>query len=421
MENGEKRVLFINHSVRDGGPGRSLFYILKHLDRSAVRPFVLIPRDDIFSERLKEHGLYRDVIVDPRFPDGFFRPPASGLPGRSTAGGMPGAVISALMKTVYAAANVAKIAALVLTFAGVIRERRIDLVHCNGTIAKITGAFIGMLHGVPVVWHVRNIQQTPFMKFLITRLARIKAVRRIICVSEATAVQFGKNPKVCVIHNGIDPGDFDPAAPRERKFRRENSIPGDTVVVGNAGRVVPRKGYGHFIEAAAELLKDPALKNGLKFVIVGDTPGFFTVNHLSELKERVERMGIADSFIFTGFKRDVTDCVADFDIFLIPSNYPDPFPRSVIEAMCFSIPVVGFAIGGIEESVEDGVTGLLSPPGDTRHMTENVRRLIEDAGMRKAMGSAARKRVRALYQAADKTAEIQDVLLEAAGAVDTQR
>lgn len=414
MENGEKRVLFINHSVRDGGPGRSLFYILKHLNRSAIRPFVLVPRDDIFSERLKEHGIYRDIIVDPRFPDGLFRPFWSGLPGRVKWRGHIGRILSGLMKATYAAANIAKITALVLTFGKLIRERRIDLVHCNGTIAKITGAFAGMLHGVPVVWHVRNIQQTPFMKFLITRLARAEAVKRIICVSEATAVQFGGNPKVRVIHNGIDPEEFDPAAPRAKTLRREYSIPDGAVVVGNAGRVVPRKGYGHFIEVAAVLLKDPELRSNLKFVIVGDTPGFFTGNHLSEIKEKVERMGIADSFIFTGFRRNVTDCLPDFDIFIIPSNYPDPFPRSVIEAMCFAIPVVGFAIGGIEESVEDGVTGLLSPPGDTRHMTENVRRLIENGDMRKAMGSAARKRVHALYRASEKTAEIQSVLLEAA-------
>ena len=414
MENGEKRVLFINHSVRDGGPGRSLFYILKHLDRNSVRPFVLIPRDDIFSERLKEHGIYRDVIVDSRFPDGLFRPFWNSLPGRVSWRGPLGGVLSALMKTAYAAANIARIAALVLTFGNVIRKRRIDLLHCNGTIAKITGAFTGMLHGVPVVWHVRNIQQTPFMKFLITRLARADAVKRIICVSEATAVQFGDNPKVRVIHNGIDTEEFDPAAPRAQTVRREYQVPDGAVVVGNTGRVVPRKGYGRFVEAAASLLKDPGLKTALRFVIVGDTPGFFAGNHLSEIKEKVERMGIADNFIFTGFRKNVTDCLPDFDIFLIPSNYPDPFPRSVIEAMCFALPVVGFAIGGIEESVEDGVTGLLSPPGDTRHMTENLRRLIEDAGMRKSMGSAARKRVRALYQAREKTAEIQSVLLEAA-------
>ena len=62
-------VLFINHSVRDGGPGRSLLYILKYIDREKINPFVLVPKHDIFSESLKSEGIFENVIVDPRFPE----------------------------------------------------------------------------------------------------------------------------------------------------------------------------------------------------------------------------------------------------------------------------------------------------------------------------------------------------------------
>ena len=51
------KVLFINHSVRDGGPGRSLFYILKYLDKDKIDPYVLIPKDDLFSDMLKKEAL----------------------------------------------------------------------------------------------------------------------------------------------------------------------------------------------------------------------------------------------------------------------------------------------------------------------------------------------------------------------------
>lgn len=414
-ENGETRVLFINHSVRDGGPGRSLFYILKHIDRKVIRPFLLIPRDDIFSDRLKEEGLYRDVIVDSRFPDGIFRPCFKGVPplrrlGESSA--FSGA-LSALLKIFYAVVNIARIAALVFAFRSIIRERRIDLIHCNGTIAKIAGAFIGTIHRRPVIWHVRNIQQNAFMRFLIVSLASFSAVKKIICVSRATARQFGDNPKLCVIHNGIDPEDFDPGGGHSESLRKEFSIPPDAVVIGNAGRVVPRKGYEHMLEAASLLLREDGFGEKIKFVIVGDTPGFFQKNHLSEIKAKAERMGIADSFVFAGFRRNVAACLADFDIFLMPSNYPDPFPRSVIEAMSSAIPVAGFKVGGIEESVEDGKTGFLSPPGDIPHMARNIRRLAEDRDLRKSMGKAGRDRAVSLYSARLKTREIQSVLSEA--------
>ncbi len=410
QKNGEKRVLFINHSVRDGGPGRSLFYILKHIDRKVIRPVVLIPRDDIFSERLKETGIYRDVIVDSRFPDGLFRPYLQKFLSNFR---FSSPVFTTFLKFIYATVNILRIAALVFTFGNVIRERRVDLIHCNGTIAKITGAFMGTIYKRPVVWHVRNIQQTRFLKFLITSLASFSSVKKIICVSRATALQFGNNPKVCVIHNGVDIEDFDSKEMRRGGLRKEFSIKPDTIVIGNAGRVVPRKGYEHILEVASSLLKREGLKEKIKFVIVGDTPGFFGENHLSKLKDAIVKMGMSDSFVFTGFRKNVATCLADFDIFIMPSNYPDPFPRSVIEAMSCGIPVVGFKVGGIEESVENGVTGILSPPGDISHMTASVSNLMENENLRKSMGIAAKQRAENFYSARSKTMEIQSVLVEA--------
>ena len=74
MKKALKNVLFINHSVRDGGPGRSLFYILKYLDRKSIKPHILIPKDDRFSDDLKKEGIYENIIVDSRFPENIFVP-----------------------------------------------------------------------------------------------------------------------------------------------------------------------------------------------------------------------------------------------------------------------------------------------------------------------------------------------------------
>src|SRR5574341_1772315 len=68
------RTLFINHSVRDGGPGRSLFYILKFIDKTKITPFVLVPREDVFTELVKKEGLGEIIIVEKRFPENILRP-----------------------------------------------------------------------------------------------------------------------------------------------------------------------------------------------------------------------------------------------------------------------------------------------------------------------------------------------------------
>ena len=395
-------VLFINHSVRDGGPGRSLLYILKYIDREKINPFVLVPKHDIFSESLKSEGIFENVIVDPRFPENIQKSAMVADAARA-----PG-----LTRVFSIIVNIANMIRLLWGSPKIIRENGIDIIYCNGTLAKIVGTLIGRKNGKPVIWHVRNIQQTRLMKSLMETLSGFRCVKKIICVSRATAEPFRRaKSKVRVVYNGIDPADFDRDSVRG-SLREEFSIPPDTVLVGNTGRVVPRKGYAEFIDTVSRLVSDGGIGEKTKFVIVGDTPWFFPKNHLRELEDHAERLGVRDSFIFTGYRKDVRPYLRDFDLFVIPSNYPDPFPRSVIEAMAFSLPVVGFSIGGIAEAVEDGKTGFLCRPGDFENMGESISILARDAAARNEMGRNSRRRVMEMCSAAERTADIQKIILE---------
>ena len=395
-------VLFINHSVRDGGPGRSLLYILKYIDREKINPFVLIPKHDIFSESLKSEGIFENVIVDPRFPENIQK---STMVADTTR--VPG-----LLRVFSIIANIVNMLRLLCASPKIIRENGIDIIYCNGTLAKIVGTLIGRKNKKPVIWHVRNIQQTWFMKSLMETLSGLQCVKKIICVSMATAIPFEKaKSKIHVVYNGIDPTDFD----RDSvvgSLREEFSIPPDTVLVGNTGRVVPRKGYMEFIDTVSRLASDGNMKEKTKFVIVGDTPWFFPKNHLRELENHAEKLGVRDSFIFTGYRKDVRPYLKDFNLFVIPSNYPDPFPRSVIEAMAFSLPVVGFSVGGIAEAVEDGESGFLCNPGDFEKIGESISILTRDGEARSKMGLNARRRVMEMCSAAERTADIQKIILE---------
>lgn len=399
-------VLFVNHSVRDGGPGRSLFYILKHIDRRKVNPFVLVPRHDVFSEELKAAGIFENVIVDPRFPENI-RKPVTG-PG---SGAGPSGPLSGPATLFFALLNVVRMTGLVLDSPRLVRENAIDVIYCNGTLAKIVGALVGKRTARPVVWHVRNIQRRGFMKFLMKTLSGFRCVRRIICVSNATASQFGHvGEKVRVVYNGIDPADFDAESVRG-SLREEFSIPDDAVVVGSTGRIVPRKGYADFLRVARSVVSELGPGTEVRFVVVGDTPHFFPKDHLRELRELAEELGLGENFVFTGYRKDVRPYLADFDVFAIPSNYPDPFPRSVIEAMASGLPVVGFSAGGVAEAVEHEKTGFLCPGGDFRAMKESLETLVKDPDRRRGMGAASRRRVAEMCSAAERTADIQEIIL----------
>jgi type III pantothenate kinase len=78
---------------------------------------------------------------------------------------------------------------------------------------------------------------------------------------------------------------------------------------------------------------------------------------------------------------------------VVPSRWPEPFGMVGPEAMARGRPVIGFAAGGIPDWLDDGVTGLLVPPGDIGGLTRAMDRLLGDPALTAAMGRAAAARV----------------------------
>jgi len=405
------RVLFINHSVRDGGPGRSLYYLLKYIDKNKIDSQVLIPKHDVFTDLLKKEGLDGNIIIERKFPENIKRRRLTKHKLFSTnhEENHP----SKIVKFLGVLFNLIDLITLVITSPFSSHITKADVIYCNGTQAKIVGTFIGLLNRSPVIWHVRNIQQTKILWTTINLLSMLPVVKRIICVSNAAADQFrySKN-KITVVHNGIDLDDYNPKR-ISGVLRNEYDIPNDVVIVGSTGRIVPRKGYEYFVKAASIVCKNlRGISRKVKFVVVGDTPHFFLNNHLESIKRLVKEQELEEFFIFTGYKQDIRPYLKDFDIFVIPSNYPDPFPRTVIEASSFALPVVGFRIGGMVESVAHDETGMLCDPGNEKQMSESILRLIQSNSLRESMGVAGRVRANKLFSAKDISKRVEENILE---------
>lgn len=408
------RVLFLNDTARNGGPGRSLYFILRFLDPSVVVRGVALPRPGEISELLTgasggtrvvdELHFVRNMVENPIEP--WDRPMA-----RADFAASP------LVRSARFAGNVVRGGLAVAELSAILRRGRYDLLYCNGTNADFAGGVVARTTRVPVIWHVRYSSLPLLVRHVHDRLAESSGVARILCVSSASAALFPRVPeKVRIIPNGLDLEEFGADRVRPR-LRVELGISDETFVFGSQGRIVRRKGYVEMVRAAKIALDrmTAAERARCAFVVLGDTPEDFMPDHLEECRALVREVGVGEWFRFVGFRRDVKPYVADFNVAVVPSVYPDPLPRAVLESMAFGKPVVGFDVGGIAEMLVDEETGIL-----VRGLQPNVEglasamlRYLREPNLAMRHGAAARSRVVRRFDGAALAKKIEEEIVRA--------
>lgn len=163
-----------------------------------------------------------------------------------------------------------------------------------------------------------------------------------------------------------------------------------------AGRFEGRKGIDLLIQVIPELCRKYPLA---RFVLVGEDRKRASGNSFAdEFRATHARAPFRDRVLFPGAisDSDLESYLAQCDIFVSPSRY-ESFGLVFVEAMMFGKPAVGCRIGGMQEVIDDGVTGLLAEPGDAASLQSALDALLSDATKREAMGRAGRERYLANY------------------------
>ncbi len=171
-------------------------------------------------------------------------------------------------------------------------------------------------------------------------------------------------------------------------------------VIGVAGRLVTDKGHTYLLQAVQRLR---ARMPHLVICFAGAGP------HEGALRAEVAARGLSDVVRFLGFRDDIAEVQAAFDIAVLPSVGCDASSASIKEAMALGVPVIASDIGGARGIVRDGRTGLIVPAGDAGALEEALRRLLEDPDAARAMAQRARTEVAARYS----VARLADGTLEA--------
>ena len=185
--------------------------------------------------------------------------------------------------------------------------------------------------------------------------------------------------KITLIPNGVDAVRF-----RPHEGRRVGGA-GKNVV--SVGRLIFNKGPQFLLEAApAILMRHP----DARFVFAGDGP------MRDELEAAARRLHIDRMVEFIGTTDDVPRILGEADILVRPS-LSEGMPLTVLEAMACGLPVVASTVGGNGEAVQDGVTGYLVPPADTRALADRISELLDDPALCRRMGEAGRAIVEAAH------------------------
>jgi glycosyltransferase involved in cell wall biosynthesis len=185
--------------------------------------------------------------------------------------------------------------------------------------------------------------------------------------------EHGIDPaKIEVIGSAVDLVKFKP--PRNRtKFRREIGVGDDTPLIGNVGMIRPDKGQLQLVKAAPRVFeKHP----GARFVIVGQGTGI--LKRGINVRNAIDKAGLADKIIMAGYRWDTPDVYAACDMIVIASLHTEASPIVLREAFASGRPVIATKVGDIPEIVRHRENGLLIEPGDTQALAAAIVEFISD-------------------------------------------
>lgn len=273
------------------------------------------------------------------------------------------------------------------------RRKGIHHLHAHlGNVAADTcwlAGHYGNLAEPDAGWRWSFTMHGPTEFFAVERfnLARkVAAADLVICISDFCRSQLMgiSDPvhwaKLRVVHCGVDLDRY--------PYRLPDT---DGLAVLCVGRLVPEKGQVLLLQAVEKLVRDGV---DVRLTLVGGGP------RLASLEAEAGRLGILDRVSFPGpvSQDEMPAMFASHNVFCLPS-FAEGVPVALMEAMAAGLPVVTTRVAGIPELVEDGITGLLVPPGRADAVGDALRKLADDPSLAARLSRQGRQAVEASFDA----------------------
>jgi glycosyltransferase involved in cell wall biosynthesis/phosphoheptose isomerase len=296
------------------------------------------------------------------------------------------------------------------------RRRRPDVVHSHFWMSGLAALQAARALDIPVVhtFHALgtvkrryqgNADTSPPERLDVERDI-VRDADRIVatCTDEAfELMRLGADrSRVHVVPCGVDLDHFRPTGPTDPRGA------GHRVVY--AGRLVERKGIGNIISALEQV-------PGCELVVAGGPPreALGADPEAQRLQALAQRHGVADRLDLRGrVDRDDLPALLRSADALVTVPWYEPFGITPLEAMACGTPVIASAVGGLIDTVVDGVTGRHVPPRDPDRLAGVLRELLADPAARAEQGRAGVRRTRQLYdwdRVAVATLDVYDALV----------
>jgi len=289
---------------------------------------------------------------------------------------------------------------------------RPDIIHTHSSKAGIIGRWAAFFAGVPVLIHTyhgfgfNDFQPLPVRCILqFTECLTAPITTALVAVSSENIQKgllagIGKREQYLVIHSGIKVSDF-AAVPEDKieNTRKQIGIKKGIPVIGMVGCFKPQKAPLDFVYLAKKVSDK---RTDVQFVLIGD--GLLR----PQIEKEIERLNLKDKLILTGWRRDVSSCVALFDILVLTSLW-EGLPRVFPEAMAAGKPIVATWVDGAREAVLHGINGYLVAPHDVDKMSDYVLRLLDNPDERGRFGAYGKRRVYPQYDIDEMTRQLDEL------------
>lgn len=280
---------------------------------------------------------------------------------------------------------------MVFQLARVIKEKGIDIVHCQRHKPTVYGALAAYITGknLKVISHVRGLNRTRSFKRKLLNGILFRRISRIIAVSNAVRDDIVSTnlmsfpDKAVTIYNGIGVEPYTDCSLTREQARIWLGLPEkDAFVYGTVGRLVETKGQEVLLKAFARVCE----RYPESWLIITGKGRLG-----SELRSLSAKLNIHERVVFLGYRTDIPEVLKAYDVFVLPS-IAEGLPGALLEAMATGIPVIASRVGGVPEILEDPSLGIMVSPSSTDELASAMERLRSmDEMRRNMMGVALRE------------------------------